>query len=439
MAAAPRRSTLSSQGASKNVADDPRPLKDSSFKKAASERVIQFLVARGFNKPVSMKDMASIPTNLYFEIMAFLFQQLDSQFVFPAKRDEELIHMLRHLRYPFQINKGAVSVPGAQHAWPTLLGAMVWVVELLEYNDKVESGELRMNPMGEEQENFNKEKAFHLFLAKNYREWLSGVEQQVDFEDLAQQFDEQSHRDVIKRQQLESHNEKLMAQINEKAVSHLDEEKKRKLVLMSEIEKFHECLKKMEENLAFKKDKEESLRAQAASQKITLAELKKGNADLEEQISQQPVSAGEVSKMRQEKSQLIERKIAGQALLENSKSNLYEAEIQMSKRLTEVEQAIVKYKAEATKLELIPSTARHAGGIDFDIFTNKANVINDILALNIKVPCSLPVSSPFVSCHFLSLSKQPPEKFFLSHIPSRQICARSSKSSQKRLCNAFTS
>jgi SMC interacting uncharacterized protein involved in chromosome segregation len=43
----------------------------------------------------------------------------------------------KKLKYPFQISKTALVAVGSPHTWPTLLGALVWLAELLAYRERV--------------------------------------------------------------------------------------------------------------------------------------------------------------------------------------------------------------------------------------------------------------------------------------------------------------
>lgn len=47
------------------------------------------------------------------------------------KFEEEVPRILKTLNYPFTISKSAMFAIGSLHTWPTLLGALHWMVELI--------------------------------------------------------------------------------------------------------------------------------------------------------------------------------------------------------------------------------------------------------------------------------------------------------------------
>lgn len=42
-------------------------------------------------------------------------------------------------RYPFQISKSNLTAVGSPHTWPSLLAALTWLVELLNYQERAEA------------------------------------------------------------------------------------------------------------------------------------------------------------------------------------------------------------------------------------------------------------------------------------------------------------
>ena len=48
------------------------------------------------------------------------------------KVEEEVPKILKLLSYPFTISKSAMFAIGSLHSWPTLLGALHWMVDLIK-------------------------------------------------------------------------------------------------------------------------------------------------------------------------------------------------------------------------------------------------------------------------------------------------------------------
>lgn len=50
--------------------------------------------------------------------------------------------LFRHYGYPFQINKSALYAAGSPHSWPALLAGLSWLVQLLNYEERVENEDI---------------------------------------------------------------------------------------------------------------------------------------------------------------------------------------------------------------------------------------------------------------------------------------------------------
>jgi kinetochore protein NDC80 len=50
--------------------------------------------------------------------------------------EEEVPALFKRLRYPFGISRSALFAVGSPHTWPGLLAALVWLTELLCYEEK---------------------------------------------------------------------------------------------------------------------------------------------------------------------------------------------------------------------------------------------------------------------------------------------------------------
>ena len=55
--------------------------------------------------------------------------------------------LYKRLRYPFQISKSNLTAVGSPHTWPSLLVALTWLVELLNYQQRAEAArQVRRRP-----------------------------------------------------------------------------------------------------------------------------------------------------------------------------------------------------------------------------------------------------------------------------------------------------
>jgi len=114
---------------------DPRSIGEKQFMNNSIRQLIDYLNKHNYDGAISPK-ILSKPTNKDFmNIVLFLFKQYDPNYKFTGKFEDEMIIMFKYLGYPFNICKSNISAVGSPHAWPTLLACIMWLVELLNYNE----------------------------------------------------------------------------------------------------------------------------------------------------------------------------------------------------------------------------------------------------------------------------------------------------------------
>lgn len=62
--------------------------------------------------------------------------QVDPHSKNQGKIEDEVPALFKRLRYPYTISKSALFAVGSPHTWPGLLAALVWLTELLYYEEK---------------------------------------------------------------------------------------------------------------------------------------------------------------------------------------------------------------------------------------------------------------------------------------------------------------
>jgi kinetochore protein NDC80 len=99
------------------------------------ERLAKYLTDAGYPGRITPKMLAA-PTGKDFQsIMSFLLRLIDPTFVLSAstgKMEDDVQMVFKVLKYPFQISKTSLTAVGSQQSWPALLGAIMWLVEVLE-------------------------------------------------------------------------------------------------------------------------------------------------------------------------------------------------------------------------------------------------------------------------------------------------------------------
>lgn len=134
-----RKSSLQPRGSSITTirVTDPRNISEKQFLNESIRTLLKYLAEHNFDHAISPK-ILSRPSNKDFSnIVLFLFKQYDANFTLTGKFEDEVVSMFKQIGYPCSISKANISAAGTPHAWPSLLAALVWLVELLQYDDAI--------------------------------------------------------------------------------------------------------------------------------------------------------------------------------------------------------------------------------------------------------------------------------------------------------------
>ena len=209
--AAPRRMTMCPKSFLRP--DEPRDVKSVAFRNSAIERIIEFLVTHGYEHQISPKQLGnggSGPSNKDFaQIFVFLYRQLDTHYKYPKdvkdfKLEDEVPAIFKMLRYPVAITKSQMSTIGAPHAWPYLLAALDWLVELLTYQQQLAAEEQDGNDPADT------DKMFFLYTKRSYKAWMedeSGASLDIIERELNEQF---ACKNVVLEQEIQ----KMQAEVS---------------------------------------------------------------------------------------------------------------------------------------------------------------------------------------------------------------------------------
>ena len=122
---------------------DTRDLQSRAFLNSGVNIILNYLLEHGYNgSQVTTQKLKSPSVKEFKSITQFLFKQLDpnfSELTDDKTSDEEIITMFRQLGYPTPISKSNIASAGTPHAWPHLVAALTWLIELLSYDEAVSS------------------------------------------------------------------------------------------------------------------------------------------------------------------------------------------------------------------------------------------------------------------------------------------------------------
>lgn len=356
------------------MADPRNPVADNKqFLNASIRQLAEFLHQNGYDGPCAPKALCK-PTNKDFtNIVLFLFRMIDPNFKCTGKFEDEMVAMFKFLGYPFTIAKSSISAVGSPHAWPSLLAAIMWLVELLNYGANSGIGaDLRDMPIGasmkdgsedvdDEEEN---EKAFYRYLGKAYGLFLAGKDDQYALLEQQLVSSYESRNDLVE-DQIDSMEKRAQALSNE-----IEEVRCHSAQLPGLLEKKRDYLEVRQQL----QDAMHALEAELARLKASCAEreaerdrlaaanqgLEKEVAVLHDRVSTQELSADDVANMVGEKERLLEAQKEASEQRQALQLRIWELEMALRDKVKALEDAVRMYHTVAEQLKLIPHTAKNA-------------------------------------------------------------------------------
>ena len=82
------------------------------------------------------------------------------------------------------------------------------------------------------------------------------------------------------------------------------------------------------------------------------------------------LSAADIQRMQHEREQLAAQLKQTSQLKEAAEQNAYQGEIAVAKKIEDVERSLTQYNQLATNVQLLPVTAKNAGGFNYELILN---------------------------------------------------------------------
>eukprot|EP01116_Phalansterium_solitarium_P009020 TRINITY_DN23011_c0_g1_i1.p1 TRINITY_DN23011_c0_g1~~TRINITY_DN23011_c0_g1_i1.p1 ORF type:complete len:634 (-),score=285.00 TRINITY_DN23011_c0_g1_i1:320-2221(-) len=371
-----RRSSMYGKQAAPGSKKDPRPVSDKQYMGQCVRKVILYLTSHGYDQEINPKLLISPTAKQFFSILQFLVRFVDPSFTITKEKfEEEVPNMFKALKYPFTISPKSLLSVGTPHTWPNLLAALTWLVELISYQEAVEesSNDLMSD---KESDAFLNDDQFFLFTSKAYNEWLKGSSQ---FEEVEAQLETINETHCAKlKQAIDKMNEQKRALQQEITMrtnqpNPVVELETKLAACNSDLGKFKQLITNLNDHMAKVQQIVEDQKAELEAKQNELKAAQKEKELLQHTVDTQPMSAADVEKLTAERVALEEQLAATRALVEENERIVFDKEITISKKVEEFEKAVQAYGTQARKLKLVPSNAKYAKGIEFQIQFNPHN------------------------------------------------------------------
>lgn len=357
--------------------------------------ILEFLAAHSYDQPINAK-ILSKPTNKdYQNLVIFLFRLIDPNYVCTGKIEDEIITMFKFLGYPFNINKSNIAAVGSPHAWPHMLASITWLVELLSYDDAVNSTTAASeanfaaegDPMHETSASL--EKQFYKYLTKSYSFFITRKD--LQFQSIEEQFVQSFvHRNNLlgdATDALEQRNQSLdheISAIKQRAL-YLPELNSRKGDLLRQVAVLQETVQnkcreadELRDRIATKTQELRGLQGHIQTVKREIHKVK----DI---LSKQEISADDVINMTNERLRLEKTFEQLSEMRVNYNREVYRLELVLRDNLAYLESSVRSYHGIAEDLKLVPMSNKNARGEDYSIEVDlKSKRADQLLKTDIK-------------------------------------------------------
>lgn len=363
---------------------DPRPLSDKNFFNGCIRNIIAYASTHSYPYALSPKVLTS-PTGKDFAQLAFwLFQRFDPTLKAFGKVEDEVPLFFKRLNYPFQLSKSALFAVGSPHSWPSVLAALAWLVELLNYDDRAEDA--AGSQFDEKQRS---ERQFFLYASTTYRYFLAGDDPKAQAADdeMLGQFRERQAVLLQSNQALKQSIEGLAAEVEDmrRQPSPLAAAQAAKQEVLADQRKFQEVIAGNQAQRASLQKKLEERQADLEAKRAALAAVRADNESLAARVAGQALSKADVNRMvaeRQKQKNLLEGVVSQR---ESLQQRLYQAEVQLESCLNGLEERLRQYHASCHRLGLLPASAKRAAGVAYELSLNRgANAQTELLSGDIK-------------------------------------------------------
>jgi kinetochore protein NDC80 len=372
---------------------DPRNLSDKQFLNDSIRTLLRYLTEHNFDHSISPK-ILSRPSNKDFSNIAlFLFRQYDPNFTLTGKFEDEIVAMFKQIGYPCQISKANITAAGTPHAWPSLLAALVWLVEVLQYDEALGPagfGTSQADPNADIDDRAASQAVFYTYLSQAYTLFMLGEDDR--YTDLEKKFIEnfEANNTIIQDEivGLEQRNQMLANEIEnvERRRSLLPELENRKKEYQQELSKYKTLIDQLEKQRMQLQTKAYARQMELDKLTNVLSITNEEISELRSKISQQELSPEDVRRMTSQREQIEE---AHTITIENKhiqQDRIRELEQNLRDRVESLADTARNYNQTAEDLKLVPHTARNARGKNLTLEVDvRAKRREDLLRTDVRV------------------------------------------------------
>lgn len=353
-------------------ATDPRAIGTKTYTLYCKTTLRNYLERNDYPDDISSKTLSGPTRNEFKSIMTFLVRRIDPNFEFGPNFEEDVKTYLRLFGYPFGISKAALTAVGSPHTWPSLLAALVWLVEFLVYDEEKRKCEnaapSQLDALIDGMD--GEEKVFYKFTSEAYLAFLGGDDNYAMLDqELNKTF--QSKNDDVEQEiiRLEARNDalKMEAQKMKNTENEIHDLQSKRDSFHTDLEKFKKMIEQLRAHKNAQDTKLTEKIAEHEAKQTLIATLANEKVELEEAIEKQTFTPLEVQAMNHEKQMLQDALTRLGAQKEELQNEIWDQEKKTCQTLLKLEKRIKQYNESARALELLPTSAKNAHGVDYEL------------------------------------------------------------------------
>ena len=373
-------------------AEDPRDIKKKAFQREAIEKLIEYLNIHGFTnaQPLTPQMLQAPDTKLFVNVISFLLKSAIPNFSFEGNFEDEVPTVLKQLGYPFSIQRGLLKSVGAPHAWPQILAALAWLVDLLQFMEaKAAADDGEAHDGDEFDSERNSQKMFFDYCHEGYSLFLRGED------DLSALEENIAFKFEVKNSALRTDIASLSAANGELSREHkgltegdspLEAAKSSNADLVNDQHKLESHSAKLHEHRDKITSRLEQEKTDLASRTTELAALRAEIEGHKVTIAAQELTPADVRRMYSEKDHLDSELAALGKQKDLLSKQLWEAELATSRVIDRLDASVQQANNCSLRLHLVPSGAKHANGCDHEIHLDKARLADEPSGLVLMQP-----------------------------------------------------
>lgn len=342
---------------------DPRNITDKRFIHASIRALIDYLTMHNYDNSISPKILTNPSTKDFNNIVQFLFRQIDPNFAYTGKYEDEVISMYKCLKYPYSISKTSLNAVGSPHSWPQLLASVMWIIELLAYDEEATNGAAAEQ---EGEDPTDSEKVFLSYLHSAYRCFLGGdddmyAQLEEEFVDL---FDSRNNAAADEMKVFDVKNEGLSREIEElgERMTYLPDLQEKKKVYSKDLGKFQNLIQELHKYKKELESKTSTRKSDLDRTTTALANVEREVEELRQRIATQELSPEDVRRLSEEREHIENALSTAQNSRSELEQKVHDAEKLLRSKVLDLEEVRRTYNGMGEDLQLLPETARNSQG-----------------------------------------------------------------------------